>query len=141
VGALEDLMSGAGGVADFVKKNPQLVAAAVSLLSTQKGSVGGQGGLGGLVSAFQNKGLGDVVQSWISTGPNQPISPAQITDVLGHDTLKELSQKAGLPSGDASSALASLLPALVNQFTPKGELPHSSSLESALGSLLTGLGH
>ena len=33
-------------------------------------------------------------------------------------------------------AAGSLRPALINQFTPKGELPQSASLESALGSLL-----
>jgi uncharacterized protein YidB (DUF937 family) len=133
-------MGQVGGVADFLKRNPQLIAAAASLLSTKQGTVGGTGGLGGPVSAFQSKGLGDVMASWISTGPNVPVSPSQITDVLGRDTVAEFSREAGLPQGEASSALASLLPALINQFTPKGELPHSASLESALGSLLGGLG-
>lgn len=75
-----------------------------------------------------------------STGSNLPISPSEVSDVLGHDTVKEFGQQAGLPQAEAGAALASLLPALINQFTPKGELPHSASLESALGSLLGEIG-
>jgi uncharacterized protein YidB (DUF937 family) len=36
---------------------------------------GGQGGLAGLVQTFQAKGLGDIVSSWISTGPTRPSRP------------------------------------------------------------------
>ncbi|MFM7506651.1 MAG: YidB family protein, partial [Rubrivivax sp.] len=48
------------------------------------------GGLEGLVSKFQQGGLGDVVQSWVSTGPNLPISPEQLGQALGPDTLSQL---------------------------------------------------
>ncbi|MCK7496463.1 MAG: YidB family protein [Comamonadaceae bacterium] len=57
----------------------------------------GHGGLGGLVQAFQGQGMGDMISSWISTGPNPPISASQITDVLGHDTLSQFAAKAGVP--------------------------------------------
>jgi uncharacterized protein YidB (DUF937 family) len=128
------------GALDSLLKNPQLVNAAVSLLSKKKGSVGGSGGLDGLVSNMQKKGLGDVANSWVSTGANKPISPSQVTEVLGQDTVAEFSQKAGIGQAEGSAALASLLPALVNQVTPKGQVPQSAALESALGSLLGGLG-
>ena len=32
------------------------------------------GGLQGLIQTFKEKGLGDAVSSWISTGENQPVS-------------------------------------------------------------------
>ena len=136
MGMLEDVLGQAGGIAAFVQKNPKLLEAAGSLLSSKEGSIGGPGGLASLVKAFDSKGLGAIAQSWISTGPNQAISAKQITDVLGGDTVQEFAKHANVPIDEAGGALASLLPALINQFTPKGELPQSASLESALGSLL-----
>lgn len=128
------------GTLDALLKNPQLVNAAASLLSSKKGSVGGTGGLGGLLTSFQKKGLGDVADSWVSTGANKPVSAAQVSDVLGQDTVAEFSQKAGIGQAEGGAALATLLPALVNQVTPKGQVPQSAALESALGSLLAGFG-
>ena len=31
------------------------------------------GGVQGLVNQFQQKGLGGIAESWVSTGPNQPV--------------------------------------------------------------------
>ncbi len=137
---LNDLMKQAGGIARLAAQNPQAVAAVVSLLSTRDPSVGGTGGLGGLVQAFQKKGLGDMVAGWISTGPNPPVSASQVTDVLGADVLKQFAAKAGVPNAEAGGLLASLLPAVVDHLTPQGTVPQAASLESALGGLLSGLG-
>lgn len=131
--------SGLGGMISMVSKNPQIVTALTGLLSTRDASIGGSGGLAGLVGAFQQKGLGDMISGWISTGPNPPISPAQVTDVLGHDTVKQFAAKAGVPVGDAGSLLAGLLPAAVDHLTPDGKLPETNALENSLGSLLAGL--
>jgi uncharacterized protein YidB (DUF937 family) len=142
MGFMDELLEGSGGglgaVASMVAKNPQVLSAAASLLSAKDASVGGSAGLVGLVGAFQSRGLGDVVSSWISTGANQSISASQIASVLGKDTLRQFATKAGIGAGEASSMLASLLPVMVNQLTPKGEVPEASALESVLGSLLSG---
>jgi uncharacterized protein YidB (DUF937 family) len=130
---------GLGGLVSMVSKNPQIVAALAGLLSTRDTSVGGSGGLGGLVSAFQGKGLGDMISSWISTGPNPSISASQVADVLGQDTLGQFARKAGLPVSEAGSVLAGLLPAAIDQLTPDGKVPETSTLESSLTSLLSGL--
>jgi uncharacterized protein YidB (DUF937 family) len=132
--------SGLGGLVSMAAKNPQILGAVASLLSTKDSSVGGNGGLGGLVSAFQKNGLGDMVSSWISTGPNPPISASQVTDVLGGDTVAQFARKSGVPVGEAGSLLAGLLPAVIDKLTPDGKMPDTNSLESTLGSLLSGLG-
>jgi uncharacterized protein YidB (DUF937 family) len=136
MGMLDNLLGQAGNIAALVQKNPELLAAAGSLLSSKAGTIGGTGGLAGLIKAFESKGLGDIAQSWVSTGPNKEVSAKQITDVLGSGTLQEFAKQANLPVGDAGGALAKMLPELINQFTPKGELPQTASLESALGALL-----
>jgi len=79
---------------EMATSNPRAMGALAGLLSTRVNSVGGSGGLGGLVSAFQKKGLGDMMSSWISTGPNPTISAAQVADVLGSDTIG----KTGVPT-------------------------------------------
>jgi uncharacterized protein YidB (DUF937 family) len=140
MGMLDDLMKQAGGVAEIVQKNPQAVAAVVALLNSTDTSVGGSGGLAGLVGQFQKAGLGNLISSWISTGPNPPISAQQVSQVLGPDTMAQFGKLAGLSHGDASSTLASLLPALVDQLTPDGKVPQAAGMDSALGSLLGMLG-
>ena len=140
MGFLDDVLKQSGGlsgVAEMVAKNPQIVSAVVSMLSTRDTSVGGSGGLGGLVSAFQQKGLGDMMSSWISTGPNPPISADQLKDVLGSDVLGQFASKAGVPHAQAGSVLASLLPAVIDHLTPNGQVPETNALEGALGGLLS----
>ena len=142
MGLLDDLFQNTGGlgaIASTVASNPQLLQAAVSLLSAKDTSVGGSGGLAGLIQAFQGQGLGDIMSSWVGGGPNKAISPSQITDALGPDTLSQFAAKAGISAGDAGSVLAGLLPSLVNHITPEGRAPEGDALEGMLGSLLSGL--
>jgi uncharacterized protein YidB (DUF937 family) len=94
------------------------------------------GGLQGLVQSFHDKGLGGVVSSWVSTGPNPPISADQVHQVLGSDQMKALAAKAGINPDMAGSAIAQLLPGLVDKLTPNGAVPdHSNVLEMAAGML------
>lgn len=138
MGLLEDLTKSTGGVTEFLGRNPQLVAAACSMLSSREGTIGPADGLGGLTKAFASKGLGDVVSSWISTGPNREVSGAQVASALGDDTLAQFSRQAGIPHGQASGVLASLLPVLIDRLTPHGSAPEASGLEDQLGGLLQG---
>jgi uncharacterized protein YidB (DUF937 family) len=93
------------------------------------------GGLEGLVKSFQDKGLGGVVDSWVSTGHNLPISADQIQQALGSEQLGALAQKMGLSRGDVSSKLAELLPNVVDKLTPNGQIPDAGALGQLLGSL------
>ena len=133
--AAQPAASGLAGMASTLASNPQILSALASLLSPRDGSVGG-GGLQGLVGAFQRKGMGDMIASWISTGPNPPVSAAQLTDVLGDQTIAQFASKAGVPTSQAGSLLAGLLPAAIDHLTPDGKLPEAGGLESALSSLL-----
>jgi hypothetical protein len=44
-------------------------------------------GLGGLLRQFQQRGLGDAIDSWINTGPNKAVALGQISDALGPDVI------------------------------------------------------
>jgi uncharacterized protein YidB (DUF937 family) len=94
------------------------------------------GGLQGLVQTFHDKGLGAVVSSWVSSGPNSPISADQIHEVLGSDQVKALAARAGISPDVASSAIAQLLPGIVDKLTPNGSVPDHGSVMGMLGGLL-----
>ena len=94
----------------------QIVAA---MLANQ----GSGGGLASLVEQFQRGGLGDVMNSWISTGQNLPISPDQLGGVLGGDMLSQITQHSGMSQGDVLGQLSQLLPQMVDRMTPEGRIP------------------
>ena len=83
------------------------------------------GGLANLVNLCHQRGLGDVVNSWISTGPNLPISVDQIRTVLGSSEMRSLASRAGIDPEAATAAIAQLLPLLVDKATPNGRIPPS----------------
>jgi uncharacterized protein YidB (DUF937 family) len=98
------------------------------------------GGLPGLVQSFQQRGLGGIVDSWVSTGRNLPISPDQLEQGLGGDRLGSLAQSLGMSQGDLSSKLGELLPNVVDKLTPNGHVPESGELGSLLASVTRHLG-
>jgi len=62
------------------------------------------------------------VNSWVSTGQNLPITPAQIKQGLGSDFLSQLAGKAGVSPDAASTQLSGLLPDLIDKLTPNGKM-------------------
>lgn len=84
------------------------------------GPSAGMGGLGGLLSQLQQAGLGHLAESWVSGGSNQPITPDQLNQALGHDRVQDMATQAGMPANDMLSQLSQLLPAAVDKLTPEG---------------------
>lgn len=90
-------------------------------------------GLENLLGKLRQQGLGDEVDSWVSTGPNRAVAPEQIQAAFGQDQLSGMAQQFGLPSGALGGVLAQLLPELVNRLTPNGQVPQS--LPGGMGGL------
>ena len=93
------------------------------------------GGIAGLMQAFQSKGLGDIVASWIGTGANLPISAEQIQSALGHGPLQALAEQTGASAPDLAGTLSAQLPGLIDKLTPNGQLPQGDMLSQGLGML------
>lgn len=93
------------------------------------------GALGNLTSAFQSAGLGNVLQSWLGSGQNLPISGDQVKQVLGAGTVADLAKSAGVGESETSNALAGLLPQVMDKLSPGGNLPSQGDLGGALSSL------
>ncbi len=136
MGILDQLGQAAAGMMGGGNDQNPLMQAVVGLLG-QKSSVGG---LSGLIQAFQKNGLGDIVNSWVSTGKNLPISPEQIQQGLGGDLLKQLASQAGVSPEVAGGQLANLLPGLIDKLTPDGKMPDSNLIEQGLNLLRGKLG-
>jgi uncharacterized protein YidB (DUF937 family) len=89
------------------------------------GAAGGlvSGGLNDLLKQFQQSGQSGAVKSWIGTGPNQEISPNDLSKALGQDQINTLAAHTGMSSAELLAALSQHLPELINQLTPNGRLP------------------
>jgi uncharacterized protein YidB (DUF937 family) len=91
------------------------------------------GGLGGLLKQFQQAGFGDAINSWVNTGPNKSVAPAQVSDALGPEVIDTLSQRTGLPRDQVASILSQVLPQIVDQLTPEGRLPTQHEVARFMG--------
>ena len=85
-----------------------------------------RGGLGGLLSQFQQAGYGRQADSWVSTGGNQPIDGDVLSKVLGAGEIDRIAERLGVPRHEAADQVASALPEVVDRMTPRGELPSDS---------------
>jgi uncharacterized protein YidB (DUF937 family) len=85
--------------------------------------------------------MGDVAKSWVGTGQNMPISPDQLTQVLGSDRISQMAQQLGMGHGDLAGQLSQMLPQVVDKLTPHGQVPQGNDLSSLgdIGGLLGGL--
>jgi uncharacterized protein YidB (DUF937 family) len=86
------------------------------------------GGLGGLLERFQQSGYGDMINSWIGTGQNQPISPNQLGTALGPNIIKSLAERTGMSEQELTAQLSQILPGVVDKLTPKGRLPTEAEM-------------
>jgi uncharacterized protein YidB (DUF937 family) len=128
MGLLDQVMGMMGG-----KGNPDQLLGAVSGLLGKDSPVGG---LQGILSKLDDAGLDDVVKSWISTGENKAVSPAQVKQALGREELKAVAEQAGVDEDQAADGLAKLLPDLVDKLSPDGTLPDTGNLDELLKGVL-----
>jgi len=130
---LLDMVTGALGGAGGAGSNGgsgQLLNVVMQMLAgnSQGGAAGAGGGLAGLVQAFQDKGMGEQMASWVGTGQNLPISAEQIQAVLGGGQLGQIASQLGMNEQQAAGGLADMLPQAVDSLTPNGQLPQNNDL-------------
>lgn len=95
------------------------------------------GGLEGVLEKFNQAGLGNLVASWVGKGENMPLSPNQITEVLGGTAIADMAAKFGLTPEMLSAQIAEHLPNVVDKMTPDGKVEANSGdlLSTVLGML------
>ncbi|HEY1623491.1 MAG TPA: YidB family protein [Streptosporangiaceae bacterium] len=121
----------------------------LSMLGGQKGEAGGlasimklfggnggnSAGLQGMMSQLQSSGMQDQVQSWIGQGQNKPVSGEQIRQAVDPTVLNQVAEQAHISPEEASNKVAQVLPEMVNQVTPQGQMPSSDPFSQGLGAL------
>ena len=99
--------------------------------TSDQGAGGLLGGLGGLLNKLQQGGLGNVTNSWVGSGQNQPVSPSQLGSALGPNIVKTISQMSGVSEDELTKQLSQVLPGVVDKLTPNGRLPTVAELSEA----------
>ena len=115
MGFLDQVMEAVNALGGKAGGNPALMDGVVDLLKNK--------GVGGVVKDFKERGLADLVSTWVGTGENKLISPEQIKTALGSEKLQALAERAGVSPENASRFLTEILPGLVDKLTPAGTLP------------------
>jgi uncharacterized protein YidB (DUF937 family) len=119
-----------GGIADVLGQ----------VLGGGRGGPAAGGGLGGLLEQLQRAGLGEQADSWVSRGPNKPISPDELTQVFGREGLGRIARQAGVSDDEASRGLSELLPEVVDRMTPDGTVPDPDALADSVDAFTRRLG-
>lgn len=134
MGLLDQISGAVGGMLGQGQAGAQGGANA-GLLQQVIGMLGTPGALSNITKGFHSAGLDNVLQSWVGTGQNLPITGDQVKQVLGSGNVADLGARAGLTESDASNALAGMLPQVIDKLTPDGKLPSQGDLSSVLGKL------
>jgi len=110
-----------------------LLGSLIALIFNEK-----TGGVTGFVDRFRSLGLSGMVDSWIGSGANAPISTSQLTEVLGSQNIDDIASRTGVDRGTAASALAALLPGAFNTLTEDGRIP--TGIPARITAFMDGMG-
>lgn len=118
MGFLNDMLKKAesSGMASSLLNSGMHSGLVEHFLSQESGD--GNGELSEVIDKLKAGGLGGEVESWISSGPNQPITASEIESALGSEHIQQLAAKFGIPAGEVSSHLAQILPTLIDKLHP-----------------------
>jgi len=87
------------------------------MISVVNGFIEKHGGVQGVANQLHEKGLGAAVNSWMSEGPNTPVSPSDVHQAFGEQTMNEFAAQAGLSPQELAEKLATVLPHAVGTMT------------------------
>jgi outer membrane protein OmpA-like peptidoglycan-associated protein/uncharacterized protein YidB (DUF937 family) len=81
------------------------------------------GGLADFLDHLRRVGLTDFVSTWLGDAHPRPISRTTLEATFGRDPIDKIATKAGVSYSKASSAIAFMLPAIIQHLTPGGVVP------------------
>lgn len=111
-----------------------LLAALLAFISDPE-----SGGVSGFLNRFRDAGLGGIVDSWIGPGESEELNAQQLEAAIGTENVTRIADDAGIERDKASAAMAGMLPQVVNELSPEGEIDNEGVL-SRIGGFLSGWG-
>jgi uncharacterized protein YidB (DUF937 family) len=124
-GMFGQLISGFLGGGQQAQQSPLAGILNQVLAGSEQGGAGG--GISAIMSRFQAAGLGEQVQSWVGSGPNQPVSADQVGQAFAPEQISQWAAQAGTTPDAMRQVLAEALPHAVDHLTPGGEPPAPST--------------
>jgi len=130
MGALDSVLTDVGSQLGISSNSAgSLLSGVLSLINQDAG------GIGGFLDRFRRAGVGNLVTSWLG-GDAKAVSTDAVESALGHDTIAQMASRAGLSFSTALSAVALIVPKLVQRIAPGGMIP--SRLSSEFASYISG---
>ena len=155
MGGLNDLLKGAGGGSGGGGLGDLL--GGILGGGARGGSLGAGGGLGGnpmlrmllplvagmlmngglqkILSRLKEQGKGAQAESWVGTGANEPVGADDVKQAIDDEELDRIAQQLGVSKDEAAEAVAQVLPDVVDQASPGGQLPDDDELDQKFGRL------
>lgn len=107
-----------GGKGGFDKKTLLIALIPVVLGFIQK-----NGGLSGVLAKFNGAGLDNKAQSWVALDQdNDGLDAGDVMRLFGSDEIDNVCQKTGASQGEVCQGIAELLPQVMNDLTPNGNV-------------------
>ena len=98
----------------------------LALLPIVLGFIQSSGGLSGVLDKIKGSGLGNQAQSWVNIDTNNDgIDAGDVIRLFGQDTINNACQQTGASQNQVCQGIAELLPQVVNDLTPTGNLNDS----------------
>jgi outer membrane protein OmpA-like peptidoglycan-associated protein/uncharacterized protein YidB (DUF937 family) len=117
MGALDSVLNEAGTQLGISRTSAGSVLSGLLMFMNQDA-----GGVTGFFDRFRRIGKDNLLASWLR-GDAQAVSPDTVESAIGHDPIARIASRAGLTFASAASAIALMLPKLVERIAPGGILP------------------
>ncbi|WP_066802845.1 YidB family protein [Moraxella oblonga] len=100
----------------------------LALLPIVLGYIQSNGGLSGVLAKFNGNGLNNQAQSWVNIDvDNDGIDAQDVVRLFGQETIDDACQQTGASQDDVCQGIAELLPQVVNDLTPNGDVQADES--------------
>ena len=123
-------LKGKGRLADLLggsRPTPGAPAGSIPAAGLSGGAL--LGGLTDLLNRFRQTNPHSAADSWVSSGPNQPISSDELERGLGAERVQWLMEQTGMTKDELLAGLAASLPDAIDKLTPDGRIPTEEELE------------
>lgn len=108
----------------------------LALLPVVLSTIQKNGGLSGILTKLQSLGLANKASSWVSSGSNSPLDNDEVERLFDKDDIEQVCQKTGANCGEVYQGLADLLPSVVSELTPKGNLDTEGEANNEISDIL-----
>ena len=93
------------------------------------------GGLQKILSRLKDQGKGAQADSWVGKGANEPVGADDVKQAIDDEELDRIATQLGVSKDEAAEAVAQVLPDVVDQASPDGQLPDDDELDQKFGRL------